>query len=162
MPRAWRRPGCVRDVSNRTLYEFVCVCCLSKVGPSSGEPCPPFYRPRGEQGLQMRERGKYYEYRRSFEGFGSPFFLAPVVHNMADRVRSGMAVDLRRPCPGLICKWARPVPPPRAACRTGLSISDPVGSGWHSGCSFATVEDGSPSLEHSGCRMSVSGSSPGG
>ena len=26
-------------------------------------------------------------------------------------------------------KWVRPVPPPRAACRTGLSIADPVGSG---------------------------------
>ena len=29
----------------------------------------------------------------------------------------------------LFSKWAHPVLPPRAACRTELSISDPVGSG---------------------------------
>ena len=57
-------------------------------------------------------------------------------------------------------KWVRPVPPPRAACRTGLSISDPMGSGWCGDCPFAAVEDESPSLERSGCRMSVSDSSP--
>ena len=59
-------------------------------------------------------------------------------------------------------KWVCPVPPPWVACRTGLLISDPVGSRWRGECSFATVEDGSPSLERSGCRMSVLGSSPGG
>ena len=73
----------------------------SKVGPSSGEPCPPFYRPRGEQGLQMGERGKYQGYRRSFEGFGSSFFPTPALYNMADSARSGVFVDLRRPCLGL-------------------------------------------------------------
>ena len=57
-------------------------------------------------------------------------------------------------------KWVHPVLPPRVACRIGLSISDPVGSGWRGDCSFATIEDGSPSLARSGCRMSVSGSSP--
>ena len=61
-----------------------------------------------------------------------------------------------------LSKWVRPVPPPRAACRTGLSISDPVGSGWRGDCPFATVEDESPSLERSGSHMSMSGSSPGG
>ena len=58
-------------------------------------------------------------------------------------------------------KWAHPVPPPRVVCQTGVSIYDPVGSGWRGDCSFATVEDGSPPLERSGCRMSVSDSSPG-
>ena len=58
-------------------------------------------------------------------------------------------------------KWARPVPLPRVACRTGLVIFDPVGSGWRGDCSFATIGDGSPPLEHSGCHMSVSDSSPG-
>ena len=37
----------------------MCVCCVVFVPPSNGEPYPPFYRPRGEQGLQMGERGKY-------------------------------------------------------------------------------------------------------
>ena len=57
-------------------------------------------------------------------------------------------------------KWVRPVPPPRVVCRIGVLTCDPVGSGWRGDCSFVTVEDGSPPLEHSGCRMSVSGSSP--
>jgi len=57
-------------------------------------------------------------------------------------------------------KWVRPVSPPRVACRTGVSICDPVGSGRRGDCSFATVEDGSLPLECSGCRMSMSGSSP--
>ena len=35
----------------------LCVSHPSKVGPFSGEPCPPFYRLREEQGLQMGERG---------------------------------------------------------------------------------------------------------
>ena len=77
------------------------VSCPFKVDLSSGEPCPPFYRPRGEQGLQMGERGKYQGYRRSFEGFGSSFFPAPALYNMVDSVRSGVFADLRRPCPGL-------------------------------------------------------------
>ena len=81
---------CELSVESRSLF------------PPSGEPCPPFYRPRGEQGLQMGERGKYQGYRRSFEGSRSPFFPVPALHNMADRVRSGVVVDLRRPCPGLI------------------------------------------------------------
>ena len=59
-------------------------------------------------------------------------------------------------------KWVDPVPPLRAACPAGVSISDPVGSGWRGDYLFATVEDGSPCLERSGRRMSVSGSSPGG
>ena len=57
-------------------------------------------------------------------------------------------------------KWVRPVPPPWTACWTGVSICDPVGSGRRGECSFATVEDESLPLERSGCRMSVSGSSP--
>ena len=59
-------------------------------------------------------------------------------------------------------KWVRPVPPPRAACRTTVSICDPVVSGWRGDCLFATVEDGSFPLERSGCRMFVLGSSPDG
>ena len=60
----------------------------------------------------------------------------------------------------LFSKWVRPVPPPRAVYRTGVSIYDPVGSGRRGDCSFATVEDGSPPLEHSGCHMSMLGSAP--
>jgi len=116
---------------------------VSKVRPSSGEPCPPFYRPRGEQGLQIGERGKYQGYRRSFEGSGSFFFPRlpcitwQTVSETACLIFVGHAL-------ASLSKWVRPVPPPRAACRTGVSICNPVGSGWRGDCSFATVEDGSP------------------
>ena len=48
MPRARWLLGCV-------LCDALCV---ESIRPLSGVPCPPFYRPRGEQGLQMGERGK--------------------------------------------------------------------------------------------------------
>ena len=35
-----------------------CVLCVKTIGPFSGVPRPPFYRPRGEQGLQMAAIGK--------------------------------------------------------------------------------------------------------
>ena len=92
---------CVMCRTELSMISSVCELFV-KSPSSSGEPCPPLYRPRGEQGLQTGERGKYQEYRRSFEGSGSPFFPAPTLHNMVDRVRSGVVVDLCRPCPGLI------------------------------------------------------------
>ena len=36
----------------------VCSTCSLRVDPLSGGACPPFYRPREEQGLQMGERRK--------------------------------------------------------------------------------------------------------
>ena len=60
----------------------------------------------------MGERGKYQGYRRSFEGSGSSFFPASVLLNMADRVRSGVFVDLRRPCPGLFEQVGASCPAP--------------------------------------------------
>ena len=59
-------------------------------------------------------------------------------------------------------KWVRPITPLRAACRIGLLNSDPVGTDVAVTARFAIVEDGSLSLERSGCHMFVSGSSPGG
>ena len=127
-----------------------------------GEPCPPFYRQRGEQGYRWENE----ENTKSIEGPskdpGLPFF--PRLPCITRQIVSGAAWLLIFVGHALasFSKWVHPVLLPRAACRTGLSISDPVGSGWRGDCSFATVEDGSPSLEHSGCRMSMSVSSPGG
>ena len=34
-------------------------CCVSKtIGPLSGVPCPPFYRPRGSRGYRREKEGK--------------------------------------------------------------------------------------------------------
>ena len=68
-------------------------CVLEMIGPFSGVPCPPFYRPRGEQGLQTGERGKNQRQRRSFEGAGSSFSPVPTLLIMADHVRDGMFTD---------------------------------------------------------------------
>ena len=60
-------------------------CCLAvsyvsrMISPLSGVPCPPFYRPRGEQGLQMGERRKNQRQRKSFEDVGSSFSLEPAL-----------------------------------------------------------------------------------
>ena len=138
--------------------------CPSKIGPHSGEPCPPFYRPRGEQGLQMRERGKYHEYRGSFEGFGSSFL--PTLACTTWQIVSEVAYLLIFVGHALtsFSKWVRPIPPLRAACWTGLLISDPLGSGRRGDCLFVIVESVDSvrnlCLERSGCRMSTSGSSP--
>ena len=35
-----------------------CELCVESIHRHGGVPYPPFYRPRGEQGLQMGERGK--------------------------------------------------------------------------------------------------------
>jgi len=60
----------------------------------------------------------------------------------------------------LISKWSRPIPPWRAARRTGVLIRNPTGSGRCSGCTSVTVEDVNLLLDHSGCRMVPSGSTP--
>ena len=129
--------------------------------PLVGGPALPFIDQGGE-GLQMGERGKYQGYRRSFEGSGSSFFPAPALYNMADSVRSGVFVDLHRPCPGLFQQVGASHPAPRVACRTGLLNSDPVGTDVVVTARFAIVEDRSLFLERCGCRMSVLGSSPSG
>ena len=139
----------------------LCVSRLSKFGPFSGEPYPPFYRPRGEQGLQMGERGKFQGYRRSFEGSGSSFFPCPPCLTLQTVSEVACLLIFVGHALASFSKWVRPVSPPRAACKIGVSICDPVGSRRRGDCSFATVEDGSLPLERSGCRMSVSDSSPG-
>ena len=112
------------------------VLCVESIHPPSGVPYPPFYRPRGEQGLQMGERGKYQEYRRSFEGFGSSFFPTPA--STTWQIVSEVACLLIFVGHALasFSKWVRPIPPLRAACRTGLLNPDPIGSGCHGDCSF--------------------------
>ena len=57
MPRAWSLLGCVRDVLC-LCRTGLCVSHLSKVGPLSGEPCPPFYRPRGSRGYKWEKEEK--------------------------------------------------------------------------------------------------------
>ena len=67
-----------------------------------GSPALPFIDQGGSRGYRWEKE----ENTKSMEGpskdSGLPFFPAPALHNMADRVRSGVVVDLRRPCLGLI------------------------------------------------------------
>ena len=50
--------------------------------------------------------------------------------------------------------------PPQAACRTGVLTYSPVGGGRRGDCTFVTIEDASLFLDHSGCHMFMSGSTP--
>ena len=69
MPRARWLLGCV-------LCDALCV---ESIRPLSGVPCPPFYRPRGEQGLQMGERGKTRGREGPSKVPGLPFSLEPTL-----------------------------------------------------------------------------------
>ena len=56
MPRAWRRLGCVCG-TECSMSSFVCELSVESRfvrPPFNREPCPPFYRRRGEQGLQVK------------------------------------------------------------------------------------------------------------
>ena len=127
-----------------------------------GSPALPFIDQGGSRGYRWENE----ESTKSIEGPskdpGLPFF--PRLPCITWQTVSGVACLLIFVGHALasFSKWARPVLLPQVACQTGLAISDPVGSGWLDDCPFATIEDGSPSLERSGCRMSVLGSSPGG
>ena len=54
----------------------VWVMCVESIHPFSGVPCPPFYRPRGEQGLQMGEREKTRGKEGPSKAQGLPFPLS--------------------------------------------------------------------------------------
>ena len=112
-PRAWLLLDCVLCVKLicRLLYQ---------IDPSlSGAPCPPFYRPRGEQGLQTGERGKNQRQRRSFDGAGSSFSHVPAL--LTWQTVSGMACSLILigSCPGLYQQVgvSHPTPTDCVACQ---------------------------------------------
>ena len=154
MPRAWSLLGYVRDV--------LCLCrtslCVShplKVGPFSGEPCPPFYRPRGEQGLQMGERGKKQGYTRSFEGSGLPSFLRLPFLTWQTMSEVACLLIFIGHALAPFSKWVRLIPCRRTVRRAGELSSDPSGSNRGSDHTSVTVDDVSSVLDRSGRRMPV-------
>ena len=138
------------------------VCCIvhQKLVPLVGSPALPFIDQGGSRGYRWEKEKN----TKSIEGPSKdpslPFF--PRLPCITWQIVSGVACLLIFIGHALasFSKCVRPVLPSWAACRTWLFISDPVGSGWRGDCSFVTAEDGSPRLERSGCRMSVSDSSP--
>ena len=132
--------------------------------PSVGSHALPFIDEGGSRGYRWVKRGNYQGYRRSFEGLGTSFSSKPASDTASWCQRLARSPGACVPMMlhlYLICKWSRPVPPPRAACRAEMFPHGPVGSGWCGDRSFVTVEDGSPSLDCIGCPMLMSGSSPG-
>ena len=107
------RETCPKSLMERSkgCQELGCclaVSCVSKmIGPFSGVPCPPFYRPRGEQGLQMRDRGKKPKVEKVLRESRVFLFPCDCPANMADRVRDGMFADPDR---------AMPRPPSASGC----------------------------------------------
>ena len=112
------------------------VSCPLKVGPSSGEPCPPFYRLRGSRGYRWEKE----ENTKGIEGpskdSGLPFSqrMSCITWQTVSEVLCSLIFvgHALASC----SKWVRPIPPLRAACWTGLLNPDPVGSGCRGDCSF--------------------------
>ena len=151
--------GCQEPSGGLAVCDVCCFVCQKSV-PLVGSPALPFIGQGGSRGYRREKE----ENTKSIEGPskdpGLPFF--PRLLCITWQTVSGVACLLIFVGHALasFSKWVRPISPLWAACRAGLSVSDLMVSGWRGDCSFATVEDGSPSLEHSGCRMPMSGSSP--
>ena len=75
----------------------------------------------------MGEREKYQGYRRSFEGLESPFSSKPASDTASWCQRLARSPGTLCADDATFCKWSRPVPPLRAACRAGVSACDTVG-----------------------------------
>ena len=156
-PRARSLLGCMHGVCCRIVpIDLFCELIL----PLSGVPCPPFYRPRGSRGYRWKKEENTKGIEGPLKDPGLPFSLRLPCITWQTVSEVACSLIFVGHALASFSKWVRPIPPLRAACRTGLLISDPMGSGWRGDCSFVTVGDGSPRLEHSGCRMFVSGSSP--
>ena len=115
----------------------MCVCCLVFLSPPLvGSPALPFIDQGGS-------RGYIWEKEENTKGIEGP------------SKDSGLPFSQRLPCitwqtmSEVLCslifvghalascsKWVRPIPPLRAACRTGLLNPDPVGSGCRGDCLF--------------------------
>ena len=151
--------GCQEPGSCLTVCDVCCVVRQKSV-PLVGSPALPFI----DQGESRGYRWEKEENTKGIEGPSKepslPFFpRLPCITWQTVSEAVCLLIFVGHSLASF-SKWVRPVPPLWVACRTGLLISDPVGSRWHGDCSFVTVGDGSPRLEHSGCRMSASGSSP--
>ena len=100
MPRAWSLLGYVRDVLC-PCRTGLCVSCPSKVGPSVGSRALPFIDQGGSRGYRWEKEENTKGTEGPSKDLGLPFFPVSALHNIADRVRRGVFVDLRRPCPSL-------------------------------------------------------------
>ena len=146
-----------KDAKNSVVVR--CVLCVESIRPLSRVSCPPFYRPRGEQGIHTGERGENQRWSGSFEGAGSSFSLEPAlltwqttpgVACLAEPERAGLWLCFR--------EWSRPILPRRTVRCVRVSSHDSVGSRWGSDYTSITVDDVSSFLNYSGCRMLMSGS----
>ena len=133
----------------------MCVELIRKESAFSGEPCPPFYRPRGSRGYRWEKRGKYQRYRRSFEGAGSSFFLVPALLNTQAVSEVAYSLILVGHALASFSKWVRPILRRRTVRRTGEPSCDPSRSNRGSDHTSITVDDVISILDRSGCRMPV-------
>ena len=85
--------GCQEPGGSLTVCDVCCVVHQKSV-PLVGSPALPFIDQGGSRGYRWEKE----ENTKGIEGPSKD----PGLLNMADRVRSDMFVDLRRPCPGPI------------------------------------------------------------
>ena len=107
----------------------VYVSCSLKVDlpPLAGCPAPPFID-QGGRGLHGGGRIKNQRPRRSSESARSSSSSGSALPlTQLDGVRGGAFAGYACVDDVMPCKWSRPIPPLRAACRTGVSAYDTVG-----------------------------------
>ena len=138
----------------------LCVSHPSKVGPFSGEPCPPFYRPRGSRGYRWEKEENTKGTEGPSKDPGLPFFprLPCLTWQTVSEVACLLIFVGHALAP--FSKWVRPIPCRRPVRRAGEPSSDPSGSNRGSDHTSVTVDDVSSVLDRSGRRMLVLVSAP--
>jgi len=132
----------------------------SKVGPFSGVPCPPFYRPRGSKGYRWEKK----ENTKGIEGPsrepGLPFSLCLPCLTWQTMSEVACSLILVGHALAPFSKWVRPIPLRRTVRRAREPSGDPSLSNRGNDHMSVTVDDVSSILDRSGRRMPVLVSAP--
>ena len=134
--------------------------CSLKVDLSSGEPCPPFYRPRGSRGYRWEKEEKTKGIGGPSKDPGLPFFPRLSCLTWQTVLEVAWLLIFIGHVLAPFSKWVRPIPSRWMVWRAGERNSDPSGSNRGSDHTSVTIDDVSSVLDHSGRRMPVLVSTP--
>ena len=94
-----------------------------------GSPALPFIDQGGSRGYRWEKEKNTKSIEGPSEDLGLPFFPRLLYISWQTVLGVACLLIFVGHALALFSKWVHPVPPPRAACQIGLSISDPMGSG---------------------------------
>ena len=127
--------------------------CPFKVGRPSGEPCPPFSRPRGEQGYRWEKEENTKGIEGPLKDPGLPFSLRLPCTTWQTVSEVACSLIFVGHALTSFSKWVRPILRRWTVRRAREPSCDPSGSNRGSDHTFVTVDDVTSVLDHSGCRM---------